>query len=274
MLTAVILVEGVTAVRSGVLMRDFRQDRLMVANLCRARPERGRGDLTRIRRSRGHELRRRPGDGRRRARCHRLLLGPLPFRLGWDADIARSLLRYGLPLAAGLALEAVLLNADFVIIGRLMNAENLGYYLLAFNISSWALTTITASLRYVSVAGFARLSEMEPEVLSRNTQRSVVRLYQLAIPIGVLTAALATTIITVLYGTEWIPAASVLRLLAALTVVRVLLSFAMDILMGIGTTKVMLWVNTVWAAALIPALYVGVNRYGIRGAGSPMLWSR
>jgi PST family polysaccharide transporter len=191
----------------------------------------------------------------------------IPFRLGWNGAIAVRLLRYGVPLAAGLALEAVLLNADFVIVGRLLHAESLGYYLLAFNISSWALTTITASLRYVSIAGFSRLSEMEPEVLSRSTQRSVVTLYQLVIPIGVLTAALATSLITVLYGTEWLPASSALRYLAVLTVVRVLLSFAMDILMGVGTTRVMLWVNAAWAAALIPALYVGVSHDGIRGAG-------
>jgi O-antigen/teichoic acid export membrane protein len=267
LLTAVILVEGVTAVRSGVLMREFRQDRLVVANLCGLAVNAAVAVTLAISGAGAMSFAAGQVAGAVVIGAIVFISAAVPVRLGWDGSVAARLLRYGIPLAAGLALEAVLLNADFVIIGRLLSAEVLGYYLLAFNISSWALTTITASLRYVSVAGFSRLSEMDAEVLSRSTQRSMVSLYQLAIPIGVLTAVLAMPIVALLYGPSWIPAASVLRFLAVLTVVRVLISFAMDILMGVGSTKAMLWVNAVWAAALIPALYVGVERYGIRGAG-------
>jgi PST family polysaccharide transporter len=68
-----------------------------------------------------------------------------------------------------------------------------------------------------------------------------------------------------LYGDQWAPAAPVLRILAVLTVVRLLTMFAVDILAGSGTTRVTLWLNLVWAVAIIPPLIVGTQLYGIRG---------
>jgi PST family polysaccharide transporter len=50
-----------------------------------------------------------------------------------------------------------------------------------------------------------------------------------------------------------------------LTVVRLLITFAVDILAGSGTTRATLWLNLVWAVALIPPLIVGTQLYGIRG---------
>jgi PST family polysaccharide transporter len=108
---------------------------------------------------------------------------------------------------------------------------------------------------------------MDTEALSTGAQRSFTLLFKVVLPIGVLTAALASHIVVVMYGSEWSPAASALRYLAVLTVVRVLISLALDVLMGTGATRSMLWINATWAIALIPALIVGVEWDGIRGAG-------
>ena len=60
-----------------------------------------------------------------------------------------------------LGVEAILLNADYVIVGRVLGVTALGFYLLAFNISSWAPGVIGTAIRWVSVPSFARLSEEE-----------------------------------------------------------------------------------------------------------------
>ena len=68
-------------------------------------------------------------------------------------------MHFGVPLAASLGVEAIVMNVQFVIIGRLTGATEVGYYLLAFNVASWAQNILGQAIRYVSVAGFSRLSE-------------------------------------------------------------------------------------------------------------------
>jgi PST family polysaccharide transporter len=267
LLTAVILIEGFTAVRSGVLQREFRQDRVIAANVCGLVIQAAVAIALAIRGWGAMSLAAGQVAGAVVIGVIVFVSAGIPFRLGRDPVVARRLLAFGLPLAAGLAVEAILLNADFIIIGAAVNATNLGYYLLAFNISSWALTSITMSIRYVSVPSFSRISELGQSALSTGAQRSISTLYKVVLPVGTLTAVLATEIVVVLYGDVWRPAADVLRFLAVLTIVRVLISLALDILMGSGSTRRMLWINGVWAAVLIPALYVGVQLNGIRGAG-------
>jgi PST family polysaccharide transporter len=266
LLTAVILIDGVTAIRSGALMRTFRQDKLIKANLA--------GLVVNAAVAIGLAL---AGAGPysfaggmvASAAVTGVLVfvgAGLPVRIGFDRAVARQLMVFGVPLAVSLGIEAVLLNTDYIVIGHYVGAKELGYYLLAFNISTWALSVISSAVRYVSIAGFSRLSEVDSATLSAGVQRSVPLLVTVLVPIAVLTAALAGPVVTVLYGGEWAPAAAALRFLMILTVVRVLTSFALDILMGAGATRSTLVVNATWALALVPALIIGTRLDAIRGA--------
>jgi PST family polysaccharide transporter len=266
LLTVVILIDGVTAVRSAALMRTFRQDKLILANvagfvvnaaLAIGLAAGGAGAISFA-----------AGQVAGALVTGVLVFGAarLPVRVGFDSAVARRLMRFGVPLAASLGVEALLMNADKVIVGRFMGATALGFYLLAFNVSSWVPGVIGTAVRYVSVAGFSRLSEEDSESLSTGVRRSVPLLVTALVPIAVLISVLAVPLVSVLYGRSWLPAAPVLQYLMVLTVVRMLTSFALDILMGAGATRWTLWVNLGWALALVPALWWGTNLDGIRGA--------
>jgi O-antigen/teichoic acid export membrane protein len=266
LLTVVIVIDGITAVRSGALMREFRQDKLITANLV--------GLVVNAATSISLAA---AGAGAMSFACGQVaaatVIGVMvmaaagvPFEVGLDRDVVRRLMRFGIPLAASLGIEAILMNADYIIIGHVVGVTLLGYYLLAFNISNWALSVISSAVRYVSVAGFSRLSEVDKEVLNDGVQRSAPLLVTGLAPIAVLTAALAEPLVAVLYGNQWLPSAPVLRFLMMLTVVRVLTAFALDILMGAGATRSTLWLNLCWAVALIPALIFGTTHDAIRGA--------
>jgi O-antigen/teichoic acid export membrane protein len=79
------------------------------------------------------------------------VLVKVPVRIGFDPSIAGKLVGFGVPLAASLGVEAILVNANYVIVGRLMGAAALGFYLLAFSVSTWALGVIITGVRYVSI---------------------------------------------------------------------------------------------------------------------------
>ncbi|NUP76473.1 MAG: oligosaccharide flippase family protein, partial [Nonomuraea sp.] len=174
--------------------------------------------------------------------------------------------RFGIPSAAGIALEILLLNVGYIIVGNIMGEEWLGFYLMAFNVSSWVPGIIGSAIRMVSIAGFSRLAERDEESLSLGVQRTVPLLVAMVLPLAVFMAVLAHSLIIFIYGPEWEQSAGVLRFLAVLMVVRMLTSFALDILNGQGATRSTVWMNLGHAAAMIPAVIVGTHLDGIRGA--------
>jgi O-antigen/teichoic acid export membrane protein len=265
LLTLNIVIDGITAVRSATLMREFRQSQLITANLAGlvvnaavAIPlaVTGAGAMAFA----GGQV-----AGAALTGVLVFVAGRVPFRLGFDRAVAARLMTFGIPLAASLGVEAILMNSDYIIVGRQLGDVQLGFYLLAFNISTWALSIISSAVRYVSVAGFSRLSEMDRETLSASVAKAVPMLFAVAVPIAVLSAVLSRPLVHFLYGHEWGPAAPVLVWLMVLTVIRMLTALAMDILMGAGATRWSLWINLGWAVTLVPALVIGTRWNGIQG---------
>ena len=64
---------------------------------------------------------------------------PGRFWPGWKKAEARRLLAFGLPLAGANLLAFLVLNVDYIVVGRVLGAEALGLYMLAFNISGWPM---------------------------------------------------------------------------------------------------------------------------------------
>jgi O-antigen/teichoic acid export membrane protein len=266
LLALTIVVDGLTATRSAAIMRNFKQDKLTMAN--------GFGLLGNAVVSIGLALH---GAGAYSFAWGQLTGGiitgifvmvsaRLPYRLGFNREIAGKLMRFGLPLAVSLGVESIALNVQFAVVGRLAGAVALGSFLLAYNVSIWAQTILGTAIRYVSVAGFSRLSEADDDALSAGVQRSMPLLVTVVAPIVALTSVLSTPLIALLYGSRWSLAAPVLQVLVLLTLVRMVNNLAMDALMGAGATRANLWVNLWWALVLIPALWWATKEWDITGA--------
>jgi O-antigen/teichoic acid export membrane protein len=265
LLTVIILIDGVTAVRSAALMRRFQQKRLTVANLVGAVAFAGSAIGMAAAGAGAYSFAGGQVIGNAITGVLVIVLARVPFGIRIDRKLAAQLFRFGLPLAASLGIEAVLTNADYVIVGRFLGVVALGYYLLAFNISGWMQGMIGTAIRYVSIPAFSRLSDHDNEELSRGVQASVPVLVSVLLPIVVLMTTLAPQVVAVLYGGKWAPADTALRFLMILAAVRLLTGVAQDILTGAGAPRSSLWVNLCWAIILIPALMIGTHVNGIRG---------
>lgn len=266
LLTLIVLIDGLTSVRSAALMRTFQQNKLIVANSAGLVANAAIAISLAVDGAGAFSFAYGQVAGAAVTGLLVLAFVRLPLRLGLDSRIARQLLRYGVPLAASLGVEAIVMNAQFLIVGSIAGPTALGFFLLAFNVASWAQTVLGTAIRYVSVAGFSRLSEQDHETLSDGVRRSMPLLVTVVAPISALTTVLATPVVLLLYGGQWAASAPVLEFLAMLTLARMITGLAMDALMGAGATPSTLWVNGGWALALIPALWVATHVDGIRGA--------
>jgi PST family polysaccharide transporter len=192
------------------------------------------------------------------------VLSPVRFGPGWDREQARDLVRFGLPLAGSSLLVLTLLNIDYVVVGKTLGPVELGFYLMAFNLSSWPVNMFAEAARRVSFAGFSRLAN-RPDDFGRTFQRGIGLLGAATVPVCALLAGYARPLVEVLYGERWLPAASALEVLAVLGLARVVYFIGYDALVAVGRSRALVMLQLGWLGLLIPALVVGARSGGIRG---------
>lgn len=194
-------------------------------------------------------------------------LSPQPYRLGLNRSQVRPLLKFGLPLAGASIIVFVIGFADQFVVGRMLGATALGFYVLAFNLSQWPVTVFSQPLRNVAPAVFSRLQDKPEEM--RSAFRGIVGLLAaVAFPVCLLLSGAAGPIVETVYGPEWAPAASVLVWLGVLAAFKILYELAYDYLVVIGASHAILGLQAVTLVSLIPAVIIGVSVSGIAGAAA------
>jgi O-antigen/teichoic acid export membrane protein len=265
-LALTIVIDGLTTVPHGLLVREFAQDRLARAEFSAMPIGIGTGLFLAVSGAGPWALVGAYLAGNVVAAVLMWWWAPLRVRPGFDTAAARWMLAYGGPLALTSLLEYVLLNADYLVVGRVLGPVALGLYLLAYNVSNWPVAIITDAVRRVSMAGFARLEDDEAR-LRASFRRTFVAMVSVSLPLVIVLSVLAEDVVRVLYGTKWLPSAGVLTWLALLGGVRVAVGYVFDLLVGIGRTRLTLVLKGVWLLALVPSLIWAAHTGGIERVG-------
>jgi PST family polysaccharide transporter len=189
---------------------------------------------------------------------------------GWNGAQARQLVRYGLPLAGASLFTVGVVNVDSAIVGATLGPAMLGLYQLAFNISSWPVTTIAQAVQRVSFAGFSRVADAR-NVMEAAFTRSLGLLMTLSVPPCVLLATLAGPLIRIVYGERWISAAPALSLLALFGLTRVAYVIFGSVITAADQRKTLMIVQGMWLVALVPVLLAGARLDGITGVSAGQL---
>lgn len=189
------------------------------------------------------------------------------LRLGWRPDVARTGIRFGLPLALAGLLAWTLLNVDTVLVGRYAGVTALGFYVLAFNISSWPTSVIGTAVRAVAFPAFAQRSLESGERDTAGAIRATSLVWSASVPIAASLALLAGPTVELLYGRRWLAAAPVLTALAVFGALRVLFDLWVAYFTACGAAATLLTTQLAWLATLIPAMWFAVRDGDIERAG-------
>jgi PST family polysaccharide transporter len=188
------------------------------------------------------------------------------YRPGWHAAFIGPLLRFGVPAALGSVLSQLVLNIDYLIIGREMSTADLGYYMLAFNICSWPTAALGAVMDQVVLPAFSGVRRAGGDLRS-TVSRAVRAVALVACPIAGFTLAFAHPLIEAVYGARWLTAAPVLQVLAVYGVLYVVGMLFSNIMIASGRTLAMFAVQATALVVLVPSLIVGVRAGGLVGVG-------
>ena len=259
------ILTGIFAVPSAQFMRDFRQDKLFLANAISFVPSTVTLLLLAKFGSGAMAFAWSRAVGQLTSGC--VLLAYLP-KFYWP-DIARSafsvLFKFGIPLAAANFVNYILLNVDYALVGHLMGAVTLGIYVLAFNVCSWSTSLLSGVINTISIPAFSRVKH-DPDLLNKSIVTSVRAVSLIAMPMCSLIMVLARPLVLVLYGAKWLASASVLPVLVLYGLISIICVLFANMLVSVGKSKAVLVIQLVWLAELVPAMALGVRRDGILGA--------
>jgi lipopolysaccharide exporter len=185
-------------------------------------------------------------------------------RLGFDRSVARSALAFGLPVCGANALSWLVLNVDYIVIGRTAGAVTLGFYVLAFSVSTWPVNALVQAVRNVALPGFSRLDRTKS---AESFVSSFALVLAAGLLVGVLLGPLARPVVTFVYGPTWLASAGALGVLAVFGAMRVVFDLMATFLIARGASRPVLVVQIAWVVALVPAMVVGVHAWGLVGAG-------
>jgi PST family polysaccharide transporter len=190
------------------------------------------------------------------------LLARVKPRFSIDRTVVKGVLAFGLPIAAANLLSWALLNVDNIVLARVAGATALGYYVLAFNISSWPMNALSQVVRSIALPFFSRSGGG-----SRAFSTVTAVAWAGALPAGTVLAALSFPLIDVLYGARWLPGAPVLAALGLYGSLRVAFDISAGYLYSQGKSRPVLWIQIIWLIALVGAMIAATTAFGIAGAG-------
>ena len=193
------------------------------------------------------------------------IFAPESLRLGFNPAKARALLRFGLPLAGAELIALAVTTVDQVVVGHVLGAVALGYYVLALNLANWPITMFSQPVGNVAPAVFSRLQR--DRAAMRTTFLSAAGLLcAVALPVCLVIGGAATPLISFVYGTRWVPAASPLLWLALLGAVQIFFLLSYDFFVVLTRSRFLLTAQLAWLLVLVPALVLGARTDGIYGA--------
>jgi O-antigen/teichoic acid export membrane protein len=186
-------------------------------------------------------------------------------RRSFDVAAGRELLRASLPSGVNVLLSTVLFRVDVLILSLLVSTVAVGLYGAAYRLLESTLVLSYA----VAVAMLPTLSR-----LSRSSVPSVADAYEGAakaiaitlVPVGCVFALFAGVIIDALYGADYAPAASALRLLGGAAALYGFSHLGLYVLIGQRRQRVIPWITAGVVVLNVSLNLLLIPRYSIDGA--------
>lgn len=187
-------------------------------------------------------------------------------KFGLNKAHIHEVIKYGGAVVASSIVMVLLQYAPQTITGHLLGATALGFLYLAANVANWPASVISTTVERIGLATFSRARDAG--VSLNRAAGGVIQMVAMAtLPTGAALAMLAPHIIQVVYGSPWLPAASVLSGLAVATVAKVLADLVFNLMITAGATVSSVLIQVIWLIVLVPVAVVATLQWQLDGMG-------
>jgi O-antigen/teichoic acid export membrane protein len=168
---------------------------------------------------------------------------------------ARDYLTFGLKTSASQILFQIYTNVDYVVVGYFFGSAATGLYKLAYDLVLEPVRFVSGVVIEIAFAAFSRLRGDREKLVAQFVSFTKLNLL-LVLPFLALLAIVADDLIRVVWGEQWIGAATATRILCLVGVCRALSFVVPPLLDGMGRPELTLRYMTI-ATIVLPLSFVG-----------------
>ncbi len=179
-------------------------------------------------------------------------------RLTFDPGIARRLLSYGTQTGLLNILNSILANADYLIIGRRMDAVLLGFYTVAFRLPQIVVSGIQPVVGPVLFPAYIRFQN-DGNSLNRAFLTTLQYISLITVPLGLGMAIVAPEFVEVFYTTDWMPTAPVMQALAVYAMIKSLSASTDHVYKATGRLAVVNQIAILRILIAVPILWIAAG---------------
>jgi O-antigen/teichoic acid export membrane protein len=173
---------------------------------------------------------------------------PYWVRPAWDWGEARDVLRTSRGFLAQVLLYFLQQNTDYIVIGRLLNAAQVGYYYTSYRLAEIPFSAISDPVSRVTFAAFSGMRARGEDI--RDAYLSVLRLVAVvSAPLGIALSTAADPFTRAVMGEKWVPMIGTLSILGLWAALRPLQNTAAWLLNSSGAPGTLAKIN---AALYVP----------------------
>lgn len=176
----------------------------------------------------------------------------------------KGFLRYGMYQLAASSLQMLISNFDYLIIGRLLGAEKLGYYTFAFQLCVMPFQKISPLIAQVSLPIFAKMQD-QLGLLRKSYLQLIGMACYVNAPIYFGLIVVAPYLVPFLFGDKWGPSIPLIQVLAAMVFIRTIIMPMQPLLQAKGRADIVFKFTFISMLLQLPALTLGALIGGTTG---------
>lgn len=194
-------------------------------------------------------------------------LSPVPRLLDMGRELPAGLLSFSAFTTGNAVLNYIANNADYLLIGRMLDAHALGLYTFAYTKAFTFSKKVLATAAEVALPVYSAAAD-ERERLERGFYKGLSLMLLLNVPLAGLMAALAPVLIPWLFGAQWLPAVLPFQILCFHVAVNALTSPTGSVTYAIGRPDIDFKVVALMVPFLVLAYAAGAQIAGIVGVAA------
>lgn len=200
------------------------------------------------------------------------LVHPYRPHLNFDIVKIKELSNYGKWVFGSTILVFLVTQGDDILVGKMLGANALGFYQMAYLISNLPTTEITHLISQVTFPLYSKMQENIPKLSS-----SYFKIFQLTTFISILVTALIYVLAgdstMIFLGEKWMPMVPVLKLLVLAGLVRSVQSTSGPVFYALGKTEIDTKIQSVRFIVIAILIYPFIVKWGLIGASLAVLVS-
>jgi O-antigen/teichoic acid export membrane protein len=188
------------------------------------------------------------------------------WRPSWPLHMreGRQLLGYGMNITFSRILWHAYMNADKLIVGKMLNASAVGIYDVSRSLANLPTAQISGLVTGIASPVFARLQDDLPKL--RSAQLRLTRgVAYLTFPLLAGIAVLAPELVLVLLGSKWTDAIFPMQALCISEAVASISNLQSQVLISTGRARQLVYYNILCAIIIPISLAISAGLYGLNG---------